>query len=148
MPDSKPALVLVSRDLFFVSKIQGTAHALGIEVRVASDAAALGRCFGVRSDGDGTNPSKHSHANAPLPRGVLIDLELNSFSAGAILPLLRSYEVEHSCKIATLAFGPHVHTDLLEAAQAAGCDQVMPRSKFSARLPELLQQLATPPLER
>jgi hypothetical protein len=39
-----------------------------------------------------------------------------------------------------IAFGAHVQTGLLEAARAAGCDEVLPRSRFSAQLPELLKE--------
>lgn len=46
-----------------------------------------------------------------------------------VLPALASKRV--------LGFGSHVDTDLLAAAQAAGCE-VLPRSKFFARLDELL----------
>ncbi len=40
-----------------------------------------------------------------------------------------------------VAFGSHVDRDALEAASSAGCDRVMPRSKFSAELPELMRDL-------
>ena len=36
-----------------------------------------------------------------------------------------------------IGFGSHVDTDLLDAARAAGCE-VLPRSKFFARLGEVL----------
>jgi CheY-like chemotaxis protein len=37
-----------------------------------------------------------------------------------------------------IAFGSHVDADLLEVARAAGCNDVLPRSKFFARARELL----------
>ena len=37
-----------------------------------------------------------------------------------------------------IAFGSHVDRELLEAARAAGCDEVMPRSEFFRRARELL----------
>ena len=37
-----------------------------------------------------------------------------------------------------IAFGSHVDAELLAAARAAGCDEVLPRSKFFARARELL----------
>jgi hypothetical protein len=40
--------------------------------------------------------------------------------------------------VRTVGFGSHVDHELLAAARAAGCDEVLPRSKFFARLPELL----------
>jgi hypothetical protein len=39
-----------------------------------------------------------------------------------------------------VAFGSHVQTERLQAARDAGCTNVLPRSRFSASLPELLQQ--------
>ena len=38
----------------------------------------------------------------------------------------------------TIGFGSHVDTELLEAARAAGVDEVLPRSRFFARVVELL----------
>lgn len=37
-----------------------------------------------------------------------------------------------------IGFGSHVDTDTLDAARAAGCSQVLPRSRFFARLAEVL----------
>ena len=37
-----------------------------------------------------------------------------------------------------IGFGSHVDRELLDAARRAGCDQVLARSAFFARLPELL----------
>ncbi len=41
-----------------------------------------------------------------------------------------------------VAFGSHVRKDLLDAARVAGADEVLARSAFVKRLPELL---TTPP---
>ena len=38
-----------------------------------------------------------------------------------------------------VAYGPHVDTDALEAALAAGCREALPRSKVFQRLPDLIQ---------
>jgi hypothetical protein len=38
----------------------------------------------------------------------------------------------------TIGFGSHVDTELLDAARAAGCDEVMARSEFFRRARELL----------
>src|SRR5262249_45830961 len=38
----------------------------------------------------------------------------------------------------TLAFASHVDRDVLDEARAAGCDQVLARSAFFSRLPDLL----------
>jgi hypothetical protein len=39
-----------------------------------------------------------------------------------------------------IAFGPHVQTARLDEAREAGCDDVFPRSKFSASLTHILTQ--------
>jgi len=41
-------------------------------------------------------------------------------------------------EVRTIGFGSHVDRELLASATAAGCDQVLPRSKFFANLAELL----------
>ena len=40
--------------------------------------------------------------------------------------------------VRTIGFGSHVDRDLLDAARAAGCDEVMARSEFFRRARELL----------
>ena len=47
-----------------------------------------------------------------------------------------------------VAFGPHVEADSLAAAKAAGCQVVLPRSKFTAELPELMQRYFSRPAGR
>ncbi|MGH9177353.1 MAG: hypothetical protein ACRD0N_02205 [Acidimicrobiales bacterium] len=39
----------------------------------------------------------------------------------------------------TVGFASHVDRELMEAARAAGCEQVLPRSRFFATLGELLR---------
>jgi len=39
--------------------------------------------------------------------------------------------------VRTVGFGSHVDRDLLESAEAAGCQEVLPRSRFFARVAEL-----------
>lgn len=41
--------------------------------------------------------------------------------------------------VRTIGFGSHVDEELLAAAKAAGCSEVLPRSRFFARLPDLLR---------
>jgi len=39
--------------------------------------------------------------------------------------------------VPVVAFGPHVDRELLAAAEAAGCDRVLPRSKFFQLWPDV-----------
>lgn len=111
--------VLVSTDLFFGAKVTGTAQALGLNVRQAFSQAAFVDVL-----------------QSSTPRGVILDLmsavspaEVVSLFPGPDRPLL-------------IAFGPHVNTAALQAARDAGFDLVLPRSRFTETLPELLRQLA------
>jgi hypothetical protein len=45
-------------------------------------------------------------------------------------------------RIAILAFGPHVETELFDGIKAAGADRVMTRGGFDRALPAILQELA------
>ena len=47
-------------------------------------------------------------------------------------------DVVPSLRCRVVAFGSHVDTELLDAARMAGVDEVLPRSAFFRRLPEVL----------
>jgi hypothetical protein len=110
-----PFAVLISKDLFFVSRITGTASALGWKVITDSPAASA------------------VHAQQPNCRGFFIDLTTPGLD-------LRSLVAEIGDKM-SIAFGPHVQVQRLEDARAAGCNAVLPRSRFDATLNEILKSL-------
>ncbi|HLJ09885.1 MAG TPA: hypothetical protein VKU82_01790 [Planctomycetaceae bacterium] len=112
--------MLISRDLFFTSKVTGTAAAMGIDVRVAADAAAAAQC-----------------ARSERFCCLFIDLADTGLDVAAFFSLLGPERVAP-----VVAFGSHVATARLQAARDAGCDEVMPRSRFSASLPDLLKKYA------
>lgn len=65
-------------------------------------------------------------------RGVDADLVVVDLARPGVLEALRHIGVR------TIGFGSHVQHELLEEARTAGCDEVLPRSQFFRRLPELL----------
>jgi len=115
-----PAGLLLSRDLIFTSKITGTAAAMGHKVIVAGNTAL---------------------ASAILARWkpvvVFVDL-----AAGELVgsPALLQYQEVVGPGTPFLAFGSHVDVQALAVAAAAGCDPVMPRSRFTAELPALIRR--------
>src|SRR3990170_3350627 len=118
-----PVLAVVD-DLFFVSKLQETARQVGAEVRVVR--AADFRAESLRQ-----------------ARPALAVFDLNATSANTV-ELIRQMKADAELKeIPVIAFLSHVQVDLQRAAQAAGCDQVLPRSKFTTELPALLRQFAS-----
>lgn len=110
--------LLLTRDLMFTSKVTGTAAALGLRIEVL-----------------GTTESVHSRAVATKPRAVFLDLACADFDPCEVINQLAGLPRPY-----VIAFGSHVDVDRLEAARLAGCDSVMPRSRFSSTLPEILRQ--------
>jgi len=114
------AALFISRDLLFAGKIQAAADPLGTRVLQETDPAAIERAFQDDSV-------------------QIVFFDLNATSPA--LPHVMSLLPEESRPL-TVAFGPHVNTARLNEAREAGCDQVLPRSRFVKELPELLKQAA------
>jgi CheY-like chemotaxis protein len=115
--------LLISRELFFTSKVTGTASSLGIDVHVVGDAQAAA-----------------AQVRARDYRCIFVDLADAGLDLGAFFAGLK--QGSHP---PVIAFGSHVATARLQAAREAGCDEVMPRSRFSASLPELLMRFCHAP---
>jgi len=117
--ETRPTGLLLCRDLIFTTKVKETAMELGYWILVA-----------------GTDSSARSLLKTQGLRVVFIDLTAGEVAApGAV----SEYRKLASPDAPFVAFGPHVEAGTLAAARAAGCQTVMPRSKFAAELPELLR---------
>jgi DNA-binding NarL/FixJ family response regulator len=114
-----PAGLLLSRDLIFTSKVTGTASALGHQVIAAGNVALVSAMLAKWS-----------------PVVVFVDLASGDLVSPASIAKYR--EIAPSTPF--LAFGSHVDTQALAEASAAGCDPVMPRSRFSNELPALIRR--------
>ena len=75
------------------------------------------------------------------PRVVFVDLSAGDLAGPAALLALRQVAGPDTPFV---AFGSHVDTAALSAAASAGCDPVLPRSRFSAELPELIRRYLGP----
>lgn len=120
-PPGGPIGLLLSRDLIFTSKVTGTARALGHRIVTVGDAEAAGAAI-----------------RRQRPRVVFVDLAAGDLVAPASLRELRSLA---GPEVPFVAFGSHVETGALAAAAEAGCDPVLPRSRFVGLLPELIGRL-------
>lgn len=106
-------------DLFFASKIRGTAEQLNVTVAFAKKADTL---FDL--------------AKTETPDLIILDLNSEKLDPVA---LARSIKADETLRAVPLVgFLSHVQTDLMRLAQEAGVDKVMPRSAFTARLGEIL----------
>jgi DNA-binding NarL/FixJ family response regulator len=108
-------VVALMDDLFFQMKLAETAKRLGVEVKVAGTADAL-------------LPLLDSSA-----RLVIIDLNAQSQPIQAVEQIRRAKN-----GLRVIGFLSHVQTELAAQARAAGCDEVMPRSKFTQDLATIL----------
>ncbi|MDR3618308.1 MAG: response regulator [Paludisphaera borealis] len=113
--------VLLSRDLLFTVKITGTARELGFRVVAVGDAERASAMI-----------EEHR------PKAVFVDLAAGPLAAPESLVALQRTAGPETPFI---AFGSHVDPQALAAAKAAGCREVMPRSKFSAELPDIVRRL-------
>jgi CheY-like chemotaxis protein len=123
MPAEAPALgvgLLLSDDMMFTSRVTGTAKDVGGQVAAARNAKDLEALARERS-----------------PSCIIIDLA----NPGLDLPaLVRDLTQPRAARPYIVAYGSHVDAAALAAARSAGCDLVLPRSKFVNDLPKLLPQ--------
>jgi hypothetical protein len=115
-----PAGLLLSRDLFFTSKVTGTASALGHRVIVAGNVALASAMMARWS-----------------PVVVFVDLAGGDLVAPASIATYRAIAPPATPFV---AFGSHVDRQALDDAAAAGCDPVLPRSRFTNELPALIRR--------
>lgn len=108
-------VVALVPDLFFQAKLLETAKRVGVSLKVARGVSeALGAA---------------AQASAAL---LLVDLS----EKGAVEFVRQLRESGSRARI--VGFLSHVQTDLAAQAKAAGCTEVLPRSKFTAQLPAIL----------
>jgi PleD family two-component response regulator len=106
-------------DLLFASKIRGTAEQLNVTVEFAKKAETL---FDL--------------AKAETPDLIILDLNSERLDP---LVLAKDIKADEQLRgVPLVGFLSHVQTDLMRLAQAAGVDQVLPRSAFTKFLPEIL----------
>jgi DNA-binding NtrC family response regulator len=116
------SVLLVSSDLMGASRIEGAARLAGVEFRMVGgvdDAAAA--CAAQRV------------------KLVLVDLATPGLDVAALVERMR----KRSGNVpAIIAYGPHVHEAVLDAAKTAGCDRVLSRGQFMAQADTIVAHCA------
>lgn len=111
-------VVALVEDLIFQAKLRETARQAGVELAIVLTAEALA-------------------AEARRDDTALVVLDLNARAAPfEALRRLRDEGISRP----TVGFLSHVQTQLAERARAAGCAEVLPRSKFAAQLADILSR--------
>jgi hypothetical protein len=115
-------ILLLSRDLLFITKIREAATSVGKEVAVLKTEAGLREVVDTGVSG-----------------GVLlIDLEKPGVAISSIAPL---WESLMSRGWQCLSFFSHVHEELAAEAVTLRLGEVLPRSRFIRVLPDILRSL-------
>jgi CheY-like chemotaxis protein len=123
MAGMTPAAILLTDDLIFTSRVTGTGRDLGLAITAARTPAAL----------------LDLAARQP-PACVILDLAHPGLDLLVLIASLGG--LPHRARI--VAYGSHVDTASLKAARDAGCDVVLPRSKFVEELPTALPRWLAP----
>ena len=113
-------IIAVVDDIFFASKIRGTAEQVGVAVAFARSA-------------DGVSEIIQQQA----PSLIICDLHSQKINPIDLAKSLKAREETRD--IPLLGFFSHVQVELESQAQNAGFDRVIPRSAFAKNLVEILR---------
>jgi DNA-binding NarL/FixJ family response regulator len=105
-------------DIFFQSKLLETAKQVGVEVRTCATLDAL-----------------DSEMAKGTPNLVVVDLNASAHPLDAVVRVQA-----RGGQIPLIGFLSHVQRYLAEQARAAGCREVIPRSKFTENLATILSR--------
>ncbi len=121
---TQPRVVVFNDDLIFFSRIEGRAAHAGCK---ALQARSADRAVVLSTDA--------------ATRLVLVDIHL----AGTALPELVAAVRATPNRPRVVGFGSHVEAQALRDARQAGCDLVLPRSKFVEDLVSCWDEWIAPP---
>ena len=113
-------VVALIDDLFFLAKVHETAKHTGVTLETAATGEQLLKT-----------------AAASPNALVVVDLNARQGALEAIERLCAANGPDNPRRV--IAFLSHVQTDVAERARKAGCQNVMPRSRFTQDLAEILR---------
>lgn len=113
-------VIAVVDDLFFASKIRGTAEQVGVSVNFPRSLDAVMEV-----------------ALRDQPKLIICDLHSQKVDPIELAKQLKADDRLRS--IPLLGFFSHVQTEFQRQAEDAGFDRVIPRSAFTRTLPEILR---------
>lgn len=116
--------LLLCDDMIFTSRIAGTARDLGLTMQTAPSVERL-----------------QALASAQPPGGIIVDLSTPGLAIEELIDWLRE-NIKPMPRV--VAYGSHVEAATLRRAREAGCDPVLPRSKFVEELPLKLSDWMRP----
>lgn len=111
------SILILADDIFFLAKIRETVQRADVALRITSSADAF-----------------REEVGRSVPSLAIIDLNLRA----APLEAIRNLRAAHSA-VRIIGYVSHVQVELAAEARSAGCNEVMPRSKFTQELANLLR---------
>src|SRR5262245_28567413 len=111
------AVALIT-DLFFVTRVKGTADAIGVPLQIARTQDAVTAAVSAGAD------------------LVIVDMNAAGVDPAAVIRLCKSNDPPPR----VIAYLSHIQQELADAARTAGADLVLPRSRFSADLVYILSE--------
>ena len=120
MNSPSKTVVLFASDLMLSSTVSGFAASAGVKFQSADDISSLQAAV--------------AGADETL---LLMDIGLPGFSAGDVAMAVPGEVLERA-----IAYGPHVHTEKLQAAENAGIGTVISRGRFSSQIGQLISAFA------
>ncbi len=145
--NNNPLILALTGDYFFIPRLEDAASALGFELEVVEAPSAFGA--------DGEPDVRQIPLTEPLrgpdaafmraivdrqPALILVDVTSQPIPWERWTQILKTSA--STLRIPIIAFGPHVESQVLERARAAGADHVISRGKLQASLAELIQDHA------
>ncbi|MBI3835043.1 MAG: hypothetical protein HY287_12005 [Planctomycetes bacterium] len=120
MPEPIPHRIIVAyvKDLIFSTKIRSTAQTIGKDIVIVQSTFAF----------------KTELQKTPASLAI-IDLDAGRDALEALAEALAALPNDR-----VVAFVSHIHQETIEAAKSLGAQRVMPRSRFSSELPNILGQ--------
>lgn len=112
-------ILIAVEDLLFSSKIRAVVRQLGVELAFARTPEDILQKVG-----------------ADAPSLVVFDLNSAKTHPLETIAAIKSDPALAASRV--IGFASHVHVDIIHAARQAGADDVLPRSAFASRLPEIL----------
>lgn len=119
-PSTPRVGLVLCDDMIFTSRITGTARDLGLCVKPARSVETLNALI-----------------QQQIPCCIIVDLAHAELHIADFMEGLRTTCARMPRLI---AYGSHIDTATLRAAKEAGCDVVLPRSKFVEELPRALPE--------
>ncbi len=114
------AVLLLTGDLMSVSRVELAARQAGTAFRLAASGAAA-----------------EEHCGTGAVSLLMVDLTTPGLDLAAVVSTLKQSSLAPPVIV---AYGPHVHEQVLAAARASGCDEVFTRGQFLGQVETIISR--------